>query len=115
MFLIIPLTESMMLIQSSSRQDRECARASTAVTEWEARHSHGVQMKSIIFSTTGIFRNDDFHILIVPYHRIGFAYVPTLMAWYDFHHLKSRKLQAKVVECSRRRREGVPDYGTFDN
>ncbi len=40
-----------------------------------------------------------------PEERIGFSYVPTLMAWYDGLNRRGGRLQAKVVECARKRRE----------
>ncbi len=38
------------------------------------------------------------------FYRIGFAYVPTLMAWYDALNMRGARLQAKVVECAKLRR-----------
>ena len=35
-----------------------------------------------------------------PEARIGFAYVPTLMAWYDNHMLKGARLQKVVLDCA---------------
>lgn len=34
-----------------------------------------------------------------PQHRIGFAYVPTLLEWYCIENNKGRKLQGEVVKC----------------
>lgn len=38
-----------------------------------------------------------------PAMKVGFAYVPTLMAWYDNHNLRGAKLQRKVVECAEKK------------
>ena len=36
-----------------------------------------------------------------PELKIGFAYIPTCLHWYDLENLRGAKLQKKVVECTR--------------
>ena len=35
-----------------------------------------------------------------PELKIGFAYIPTCLHWYDLENLRGAKLQKKVVECT---------------
>ena len=34
--------------------------------------------------------------------RIGFGYVPTLLAWHDPYNLRGAKLQSEVAKCAKR-------------
>ena len=36
-----------------------------------------------------------------PELKIGFAYIPTCLHWYDLENLKGAKLQKKAVECTK--------------
>ena len=37
-----------------------------------------------------------------PELEIGFAYTPTLLAWYDLNNTRGGELQKEVVECVKR-------------
>ena len=64
-------------------------------------HINGIKSKGM---RDGYFGWMGFGGSVMQWHpewRIGFAYIPTYLHWYDLENLRGAKLQKKVLECTK--------------